>query len=201
MDVRPFSLFFAMLTVAADLFVVGAVVLALAGRWSGAAAEVARKTRAWIAPAALPFAWLVAVTATAGSLFYSEVAGYVPCRLCWYQRIGIYPLVLILGIAALKRDTGIRRYAVPLTLATAAISAYHYQLQRFPGQGRLSCAAEAPCTITWVWQFHYISIPFMALSASALIATLLVIARPPNDIPVLPGDAEQEARRKETVRA
>ena len=181
MDVRAFTIFFSLLTVAVDAFVIGVLVLALLARRWPAAARRATLCRAWLAPAALPLAWLVAATATFGSLYYSEVAGFVPCKLCWYQRIGMYPLALILGIAALKRDLGIKRYVVPVVVGAGIISAYHYQLERFPGQTSFSCTAEAPCTLTWVWQFHFISIPFMALSAFAGIATLLMLARSRHD--------------------
>ncbi len=58
----------------------------------------------------------------------------------------------------------------------AVISIYHYQLERFPNQASVSCSAEAPCTVVWIWRFHYISIPFMALSAAVLIIALLWIA-------------------------
>ena len=64
-----------------------------------------------------------------GSLYYSEVAHYTPCALCWYQRIAMYPLVLLLGIAAFRRDIGIRLYAIPLAAIGAVISAYHYLLE------------------------------------------------------------------------
>jgi len=176
-DVRTWSLFFALLTVAADVFVVGAALFWLAGRFSSSAAEQGRAVREWLRPAALPFAWVVGVVATAGSLYLSEVAHFIPCKLCWYQRIAMYPLVLILGIAAWHRDASISRYVLPLVSIGAFISVYHYQLERFPQQSSISCSIEAPCTLTWIWQFHYISIPFMALSAFTLIATLLLLSR------------------------
>ena len=170
--------FFALLTVTANVFVI-----AVAGTWLLArrAPRVAARfaaARAWLQPAALPLAWAVAATATAGSLAYSEVAGFIPCKLCWYQRIGMYPLVVILAIAALRRDAGVRWYVLPLAGGGAMISIYHYLIQRFPA-GAGFCDEAAPCTLTWVWKYHYISIPFMALSAFALIATLLLLARVP----------------------
>jgi disulfide bond formation protein DsbB len=125
--------------------------------------------------ASLFLALVVALVATLGSLYYSEVANFPPCELCWYQRIAMYPLVVILGIAAVRRDFAVRRYVIPLVAIGAAISVYHYQLERFPSQTSLSCAADVPCTTVWVWRFHYISIAFMALSAFALIAALLLL--------------------------
>jgi disulfide bond formation protein DsbB len=92
----------------------------------------------------------------------------------------MYPLVVVLGVAALRSDRGVRRYALPVVSIGAAFSVYHYQLERFPSQGGLACFVDAPCTTVWVWRFHYISIPFMALSAFALIATLLLLAGRPD---------------------
>ncbi len=120
-------------------------------------------------------AWAQALVATLGSLYFSEVMLLTPCMLCWYQRIAMYPLSVMLAVAALRRDLAVRRYAFPLALIGASIAAYHYLLERFPtvlSSG--ACSAGVPCTTVWVWQFHYISIPFMALSGFALIITLLL---------------------------
>jgi disulfide bond formation protein DsbB len=114
-----------------------------------------------------------------GSLYFSEVANYTPCPLCWYQRIAMYPLVVILGIAALRSDLAVRRYVLPLVAIGSVISIYHYQLERFPSQTSVACSADVPCTVVWIWRFHYISIPFMALSAFALIAALLLLGAAP----------------------
>lgn len=176
-DVRTMSTFFALLTVLANLAVLSAIGLWLAAKVSSRGRARGDDLRSWVMPAALPLAWTVALVAMAGSLYYSEVVGYVPCTLCWYQRIAMYPMALLLGIATLRRDRAIGRYLIPLALVGGAISIYHYQLQRFPTQASFSCTESAPCALTYVWQFHYISIPLMALSAFALIATLLVIAR------------------------
>lgn len=169
MNAQSMELFFAILTVAADAFVVVALVLRATGSnaWT--------RFREAFAPSALWFAWVVALVCTAGSLYLSEVRHFTPCTLCWYQRIGMYPLALILGIAAFKSDWGVRRYVVPLASAAALISAYHYQLERFPTQGHVACTLETPCTFVWIWRFHFISIPFMALSGFLLIVTLLTL--------------------------
>jgi disulfide bond formation protein DsbB len=164
--------------VATNVFVVGTGVLWLAARRRPGAAALLADARAALGPSGVALAWLVAATATAGSLYYSEVAHFPPCELCWYQRIAMYPLVVILGVAALRRDVGIRWVVIPLVLAGAVISVYHYQLERFPDQSSLSCSIEVPCTVVWVWRFHYISIPFMALSGFAAIAVLLALSRP-----------------------
>lgn len=179
MSVRAFSLFFALLTVGADVFVLVALVLAATSRFSEGSASALRWIRDVVGGSSLVLAWIVAAVATLGSLYYSEVAHFLPCKLCWYQRIAMYPLAVVLGIAALRSDHGIRRYVLPVVTIGATISIYHYQLERFPAQASLACSVDVPCTTVWVWEFHYISIPFMALSAFALIATLLLLGPSP----------------------
>ena len=124
--------------------------------------------RSALAPLALPLAWLVAAVCMAGSLYFSEVAHFVPCRLCWYQRIAMYPLVLLLGIATLRRDRGIRLYAIPLAAIGAAVSIYHVQLERFPDQASF-CSLEAPCNLPPVEQFGFVTLAVMALCGFAAI--------------------------------
>jgi disulfide bond formation protein DsbB len=177
MDVQTMSTLFALLTIVADVAVVTIVVLALGSHMSPGLARARDAVWETVGPSALWLAFLVALTATLGSLYLSEVAHFIPCTLCWYQRIAMYPLVPILGIAAWAGDRRVRRYAVPLAAIGAAIAIYHYQLERFPTQASVSCSVEAPCTVVWIWRFHFISIPFMALSGFAAIAALLWIAR------------------------
>jgi len=175
MSVATMSLFFALLTVVANVVVVVAVVLAVSARFSERAAAGLRWLRDMVDGASLALAAIVGLVATLGSLYLSEIAHFPPCQLCWYQRIAMYPLPVILGIAAWRRDFGIRPYAIALAAIGSAISIYHYQLERFPDQSSLSCSVDVPCTTVWIWRFHYISIPFMALSGFALIITLLLL--------------------------
>jgi len=196
-SVRAFSLFFALLTVGADVFVLVALVLAATSRFSEGSASALRWIRDMVGGSSLVLAWIVAAVATLGSLYYSEVAHFLPCKLCWYQRIAMYPLAVVLGIAALRSDHGFRRYVLPVVAIGAGISAYHYQLERFPAQASLACSVDVPCTTVWVWQFHYISIPFMALSAFALIATLLLLGPLPEQDLI---EAEPEHTEKEVSR-
>src|SRR4051812_17209676 len=118
------TLFLALLAAAAELAVLTAAVLAIAGRWSLVAETVG--------PPALALAFLIALVSTLGSLWLSEGANFTPCRLCWYQRIAMYPMVPILGIAALRRDAGVRIYAAVLAGIGLVISAYHILVERFP---------------------------------------------------------------------
>lgn len=179
MDTDTVSTFFALSAITILVMVAGLAAVWAAGlRWERAAAWRRAVTDS-LGDGALWLAWLVAVIATAGSLYYSEVAHFVPCEFCWYQRIAMYPLALVLGIAAFRRDTGIRLYAIPLAAAGALLSTYHYLLQQFPDLSAGSCSATAPCTAAWVWEFGFVSIPFMALAGFAAIVSLLAIARTP----------------------
>ncbi len=179
MDRNTAALFFAILTVVVQVFVVAALLGALVVRLRPSS-NLAQRTldlRDVLAPDALWGAATIATFTMLGSLYLSEIADYPPCKLCWYQRIAMYPLSIILTIAALTRDRAIARYVVPVTAIGATVSIYHYQLERFPEQHSLSCSLELPCTTVWIWKFHYISIPIMALSAFAAIAALVLIAR------------------------
>ena len=127
----------------------------------------------------IQLAFVVALVATLGSVYLSEVAHFLPCRLCWYQRIAMYPLPVLLGIAWWKRDAGIRRYVVPLALIGLLISTYHILVERFPSlEDSGVCEVSNPCTIRWVERFGFVTIPTMAFAAFALISGLLVHPAP-----------------------
>ena len=119
--------------------------------------------------------WAIATLATLGSLFYSEISGFVPCTFCWYERIVMYPLVIILGIGILKKNKEIWIYGLPFSLIGLLISIYHYQLQIFPNQKSVSCTTEASCSGSWIMEFGFVTMPFMALSTFLLISVLLLI--------------------------
>ena len=76
-------------------------------------------------PTLMLLAWAVAMAATLGALFIGEVMGQMPCTLCWYQRIAMFPLALILGVAAYRHDADVWRYALPLAVAGLALAGYH----------------------------------------------------------------------------
>jgi len=129
---------------------------------------------AWFGPR---FAGVVALVATLGSLTYSEGYGFVPCELCWYQRIAMYPLVLVLGVGMLGGDTAVWRYALPLPLVGLAISIYHVTIQWQPSLDVGACTTGAPCSGRYVAVFGFISIPTMAGAAFILIAAILLVVR------------------------
>lgn len=173
---------YAVLALMADGIVALTLVAFAITRISPASRQSWTAVRDAVTPFALPGAWLVAALATLGSLYLSEVAGLDPCQFCWFQRIAMYPLVLLLGIAALRSDLfTAKRYFVWLPLVGIGLSAYHYQLERFPAQATLSCGLEAPCSVPVVDVWGFASVPFMALAAFLLITTLLLMAREPSD--------------------
>lgn len=178
MDVEAVRRLFAILAVFVELGALAVVVLWGTARFSESAATRWRSFKEAVGPVALWAGFAVAATCMAGSLYLSEVAHYPPCILCWYQRICMYPLVLLLGIAAARKDYRIYRYAAPLAAIGIAISTYHYIHERFPDTVGSVCVETVPCSFVWVWEFHYLSIPAMAGSGFAFILAALAVASP-----------------------
>lgn len=128
----------------------------------------------------LYFAWLVSIVATGGSLYFSEVMGFIPCALCWYQRIFMYPLVIILGIASFRSDRRIVSYVLPLSIIGGSIAFYHYFLVEQKLLGELEsplCQVGVPCDTKYIEWLGFITIPFMSLVAFTLITILMVYVR------------------------
>jgi disulfide bond formation protein DsbB len=171
------SLFLALLAVLAEAAVAVAILLAVGGRLSQRLASMRTALADAVAPQALGLALAVAAVATAGSLYFSEVAHFTPCKLCWYQRICMYPLVPFLAWAAWRRDLRVRPVAVVLAGVGALIASYHVLIERYPTLESGACDPTNPCSLVWVRRFGYLTIPTMALSAFALILTLLAVAR------------------------
>ncbi|TBH20654.1 disulfide bond formation protein B [Thermus thermamylovorans] len=123
----------------------------------------------------LGFAWTVALVATLGSLYYSEVRLFLPCELCWYQRVFMYPLAVILGLALWRQDLRIWPHALALSLIGGLLSALHLFQQRFPDLFTLACKPPVPCTVEYIPEFP---IPLQALIAFGLIAgSMLLVAK------------------------
>ncbi|WP_114314016.1 disulfide bond formation protein B [Thermus caldifontis] len=119
------------------------------------------------APFLLAFAWVVALVATLGSLYYSEVRLFLPCELCWYQRIFMYPQAVLLGLALWRQDLAVWPYALTLSLIGGGFSTLHLLEQRFPDLFTLACKPPVPCNVEYIPQFP---IPLQALIAFLLIA-------------------------------
>jgi disulfide bond formation protein DsbB len=171
MSTETAQMFFALLALTAAAGSIGL----LAARLLAPRSDTAQAVLDTFAGAALPLATLVAATCTAGSLYFSEVADFVPCTLCWYQRIAMYPLVVILGIAALRHDRDVWHYVVPLAGIGAVISTYHYIVEWFPEADAGACSTTIPCTFVWFREFGFVSLPFMALCGFVLIVSLVTL--------------------------
>ena len=123
-------------------------------------------------------AWVVSVIATLGSLYFSDIKGYIPCELCWVQRIFMYPIAIILGIAAFHNDVKVLKYVLPLSIIGGTISIYHYLVQKVPGFASIKpCVSGVPCNAEYINWVGFITIPFLALTAFTLITILLFILR------------------------
>lgn len=123
-------------------------------------------------------AWVVASVAMLGSLYFSEILGYIPCELCWYQRILMYPLVILLGIANVRRDRSVIYYALPFSVLGSLFSFYHYLIQKVDVFSRVTpCSEGVPCSGEYINWLGFITIPFLALLAFLLITLLLWFGR------------------------
>jgi len=178
MSTATASVFFALLSLLCMLGTVAVVVMVAVRRFRPDSAVAVLVDD--LGRVALWMAWMVALVTTLGSLYYSQIADFVPCELCWFQRIAMYPLALLLLIAAVRRDRGIWIYVVPLAAIGAGISIYHTQLQAFPEQSSF-CSTLTPCTTRYVWEFGFVSLPFMALTAFAFIIAMVLVARATDD--------------------
>jgi len=114
--------------------------------------------------------WTQTLLATLGSLFYSEVMGYIPCELCWIQRILMYPLVIIYGTALVKKNIDIAFPGIILSGIGMLVSAYHYSLQKFSFMQKAGAmCGDVPCNLQYVNYFGFITIPFLAGTAFIII--------------------------------
>lgn len=126
----------------------------------------------------LLLAWLIALVATAGALFIGEVMGMTPCVLCWYQRIAMFPLVVVLGIACYHADRRGAVYAVPLALAGSVVASYHTLLVGgWIPKAWTPCSAGVSCADQNLEILNGVRIPWLSLAAFAAIAGLLLIYR------------------------
>jgi disulfide bond formation protein DsbB len=176
MSIDQVSLFLALLAMLAEIGAVGLVAAVVvhavrpAARWPVDLLDAVR-------PVALLFAAGVAIVSTLGSLYYSEIADFPPCRLCWFQRIGMYPLAAILLIAALRRDIrGGALYGLPLAAFGAIVAIYHIYIEYHPEAETAGCKIGAPCTTKWIDKLGYVTIPVLALTAFLAIIALLSMA-------------------------
>jgi disulfide bond formation protein DsbB len=162
--------FFALLALVAGFGALGLIVARLAG---------GRRAVEPLSTGAVWAAFTVTATATFGSLTFSEHFDLIPCRLCWFQRIAMFSLVVVLFVGAIRRDPGVRSYAVPLAALGMLVSAYHYLVEWYPGLEGGQCSADVPCSVPYFREFGFVTLAFMALCGFAVVlALLLAVPRP-----------------------
>jgi disulfide bond formation protein DsbB len=163
--------FFSMLSLA----LLAGTLIVLAARLLYGRVSLAATVIEGFRPFALPLAAAVTATSTLGSLYFSEIANYTPCILCWYQRTMMYPLGVVLTVFAVARRRGAGWVAVPLGLIGIVVSAYHFLLERVPGLHSPMCSTEVPCNVVWFAEFGFVSLAFMAFTGflAAIVFTTL----------------------------
>jgi disulfide bond formation protein DsbB len=126
----------------------------------------------------LYIAWTQALVATLGSLYFSEIRHFTPCVLCWYQRILMYPLVIIMAVGILRKDKRLYQYVMPLSILGTLIAFYHVLLQKgILPEAVAPCQIGASCTTKFVGYFGFITIPVMSLTAFIVITLCMEFYR------------------------
>jgi disulfide bond formation protein DsbB len=158
-----------------------AALLLMGLAWLLGVRSVGWVVREWVEGYELWFAFLVSAIATGGSLFFSEIAHFVPCELCWFQRICMYPLSIVTLLAAVANDRRVARYLLPLPLVGSGVSVYHLLVENGVVEQARACLISAPggCATKWIDEFGYMTIPTLALTGFALCFAFLVLAALP----------------------
>lgn len=122
--------------------------------------------------------WLIASVSTMGSLFFSYIMEFAPCVLCWYQRICLFPLVVILPFGLLPFDKSVVKYALPLAVSGWLLAIYHNLLYAgLISKSLQPCSQGVSCTEEYIKLFGFLSIPMLSLIAFSLIVALLIILK------------------------
>ncbi len=174
MNHATFELLFAMLSVATLL----GTLFILVARLAYSLQPWAKNTIDGFAPIAQPLAAAITTTCMLGSLYFSEVVNYLPCRLCWFQRSMMYPLAIILVIATIRKRMSASLRAVIVVMATigALISTYHWLEERFPDLDSGICTVGIPCSFVWFEYLGFVTLPFMAFTG--FLATIVFMTLP-----------------------
>jgi len=159
-----------------------AVLLLLVGiAWLLGLRAPGERLREWVEGYELWIVFAISSVATGGSLFFSEIAGFIPCELCWYQRICMYPLTIVTLLAALANDRVVCRYLLPLPIVGAGVSVYHLLVENNVVEQAKACLISAPggCATKWINEFGYVTIPTLALTGFALCFAFLLLGALP----------------------
>jgi disulfide bond formation protein DsbB len=135
-----------------------------------------QETIAWVRKRSIFLGIVISLAAILGSLFYSNTLGYAPCDLCWWQRVFLYPPLVLFVVALQKRDRAVFDYVLPLSVIAMIISIYNIFVQT-TGNQFIPCSASATCTKVYVMAFNYVTIPTMALTVGAYLLLLSLISK------------------------
>ena len=121
-------------------------------------------------------AWIQSIAATLGSLYYSEIRNFTPCTLCWYQRILMYPLVIIIAVGILRKDKKLYQYVLPMSILGWFVALYHILLQKGILPEEIApCAIGATCKTAYTGYFGFITIPVMSFTAFTVITICMLL--------------------------
>lgn len=135
-------------------------------------------TRTVLSKYILHLALIQTLAATLGSLYFSEIRHFIPCLLCWYQRILMYPLVIIFTVAIIRKDKNVAYYVLPISIFGMVIAIYHNLLQRvnwIAESTPISCNAYGPCREIDALFFGFVTIPLLSLTAFTIITVLMFL--------------------------
>lgn len=123
-------------------------------------------------------AWIQALVATLGSLFFSEVMHFTPCKLCWFQRIFMYPLVFVLGTGIVRKEKKLYQYVLPLSVIGWVIALYHNLIYyHVISENFAPCSIDVPCTTKFFAWFGFVTIPLLSFIAFTVINICMIFAR------------------------
>jgi disulfide bond formation protein DsbB len=141
---------------------------------AGYSFEIVSRVEEFISDYSTEIVFGFASIATLGSLYLSNILGYEPCRLCWFQRIFMYPITVLSGTALFLDKSDLRDYVLPLALMGAPIGFYHFMIQRFEQFSSAGCSITAvSCSTEYTFHYGYITIPVMAFTAFTAIILVL----------------------------
>lgn len=121
------------------------------------------------------FSWVLATVSTLGAIFLGEVMGLTPCILCWYQRICMFPLVLILAAGLFPLDARVVRYALPLALVGLGIAVFHLLVSEgIVSETLTPCTQGVPCSQQLIEWFGFLTIPMLSVAGFAAITAMLL---------------------------
>lgn len=161
------------LTLLLNIGFIGAL-LVFIGRKMGREFSFLERVERFISDHSYKLILLVASTATLGSLYMSNILGWTPCKLCWFQRIFMYPVVLLSAVGIYLDKDNLRDYVMPLVLVGIPIAFYHSVIQRIEQFSSAGCSITAvSCETQYTFHYGYITIPVMALTAFIAIGIIL----------------------------